>query len=133
MKNSLLSRLSNVALLLIGAKAIDIHLDQHQASSQSHKASEQLTAEGLIEALSSTEVDLDLFAGLADEEDDDGDSSPEVKTIKFLAAEGPALKKKAKGTDNTKRIHGKDKFGQYKNQANFVKMRNKINAAESAH
>ena len=93
-----------------------------------------MSAEGLIEALSSTEVDLSVFAGLADEEDDDGDSSEVKAATKFLSSDDDSANKKStKGSNTEHRVFGKDKYGHYKNQANYIKLRNKINAQESAH
>lgn len=64
----------------------------------------------MIDALSSTELDVEQLEQLVDEENEDHQAEQESKA----AADT--------------RVFGRDKNGQYKNHANFVKLRNKINS-----
>ena len=68
----------------------------------------------MIDALSSTELDVEQLEQLVDEENEDHEAAED------------------KAADN-KRVFGRDKNGQYKNHANFVKLRNKINSQELKH
>jgi hypothetical protein len=86
-----------------------VHHKQRQASALS---SLLFAEEGnLIDALSSTELDVEALEHLVDEPSEEA------------SADKPS----------TERVYGRDKNGQYRNHSNYVQLRNKINSQEMAH